>query len=89
MGFFDFLNPKKAIEKKISAVVHEKIGGSLGDIKAMTDRTERRHKLQDLVEREMRAQANTIIPGPLQKHSNKIIESAAVNLVNELDAQFD
>jgi len=89
MGFFDFLNPKKAIEKKISSIVQNKIGANLGEIKSMTDRTARKRKLQEMIEVEMRAEANSVIPGPLQKHSNKIIESATIKLVNELDAKFD
>ncbi len=88
MGFFDFLNPKKAIEKKISSIVQQKIGASLGEIKSMTDKGARKRKLQEVIEVEMRAQAREVIPGPLQKHSNNIIKSASKKLVDELDAKM-
>ena len=86
MGFFDFLNPKKAIEKKMSAAVEGKIGPKLAEIKGMKDKAARRRKLEEVVQAEMRSQANQVIPGPLQKHSATIINNASKTLVDKLEA---
>ena len=88
MGFLDFLNPKKAIEKKISSEVEKSLGSSLGEIKSMTDASARRAKLEQVVGAEMRSQANDHIPGALQKHSNKIIANATTDLVNKIDSEI-
>ncbi len=88
MGFLDFLNPKKAIEQKISTEVERKLGASLGEIKSMTDKSARRRKLEEVIGAEMRSQANTVIPGALQKHSNAIIKSATTKLVDKIDANL-
>jgi hypothetical protein len=39
-------------------------------------------------ESEMRSEANEHIPGPLRKHSDKIIKNASKDLVDKLDAQM-
>jgi hypothetical protein len=88
MGFFDFLNPKKAIEKKISRTVEREIGPELRQLRAMQDPTQRRNNLTRMVEKHLQQQANTVIPPALRKHSRGIIKNATKNLVTKLEAQL-
>jgi hypothetical protein len=88
MGFFDFLNPKKAIEKKISRTVERQIGPELRQLKALNDPNKRRSQLTRMVEQHLQRQANEVIPASLRKHSRLIIKSASKNLVAKLEQQL-
>lgn len=83
MGLFDFLNPKKRIEK----LLQEKVMGQVME-KAKTLIKEKgeekaREELKAFATSKIQEQANSVIPGPLQKHSDKIIEGAAGKVVDQ------
>ncbi len=88
MGLLDFLNPKKAIEKKLSQTVERTLGPGLGDLKSISDPRARRATLTRMVEEQLQRQASNIIPSALQKHSHGIVQSVSRNLVTKLDQQL-
>lgn len=88
MGLLDFLNPKKAIEKKLSQTVERSLGPGLGDLKRISDPAARRITLTRMVDEQLQKQAREIIPSALQKHSHGIIQSVSRNLVTKLEQQL-
>jgi hypothetical protein len=88
MGLLDFLNPKKAIEKKLSQTVERTLGPGLGELRNISDPGARRATLTRMVEDQLRRQANNVIPSALQKHSHGIVQSVSRNLVTKLEQQL-
>jgi hypothetical protein len=88
MGFFDFLNPQRAIERELSRVAEGKIGAKLAELRAIPDRIARRRRLFHMVESEVRFQASDYIPRSLRRHSETIIENATRRLVDEIDEEL-
>lgn len=88
MGLLDFLNPKKAIEKKLSRTVEQSLGPGLGDLKNISDPGVRHATLTRMVEEQLRREAGNIIPSALQKHSQGIVQSVAGSLVTKLEQQL-
>lgn len=88
MGLLDFLNPKKAIEKKLSQTVERNLGPGLGELKNISDPGARRATLTRMVEEQLQKQANNIIPSALQKHSRGIVQNVSNTLVVKLEQQL-
>lgn len=88
MGLLDFLNPKKAIEKKLSQTVERTLGPGLGDLRNISDPGARRATLTRMVEDQLQRQAASVIPSALQKHSRGIVQSVSSKLVAKLEQQL-
>lgn len=88
MGLLDFLNPKKAIEKKLSQTVERTLGPGLSDLKSISDPGARRATLTRMVEEQLQRQAASVIPSALQKHSRGIVQSVSSKLVTKLEQQL-
>ncbi len=88
MGLFDFLNPKKTIEKKLTRSVEREMGHELTSLRSERDPVKRREKLARAVEIRLQAQANQVIPNSLRKHSKPIMKNVSKNLVAKLDQQL-
>ncbi|MCP4449197.1 MAG: hypothetical protein GY811_28280 [Myxococcales bacterium] len=63
MGLLDFLNPKKAIEKKLSQAVERTLRPGLSNLSNISDPRARRVTLTRMVEEQLQQQAGTIIEG--------------------------
>ncbi len=88
MGFLDFLNPKKTIEKKLSRAVEQEIGPELINLKNELDPARRHTLLTRLVEAKIQSKAAETIPAAMQKHSQPIIQNVSQNLVAKLNEQL-
>lgn len=83
MGLFDFLNPKKKIEK----LLQDKVMGPVLE-KAMTSIKEKgeekaKEEIKAFAVAKCQEHANSTIPGPLQKYSDKIIDKVAGNVAEK------
>jgi hypothetical protein len=77
MGLFDFLNPKKKIEKLLSEkVVAQAVEKAKGLLKEKGEE-KAKDEIKTFAADEMKKHANSIIPGPFQNKAGEIIDKAA------------
>jgi hypothetical protein len=83
MGLFDFLNPKKKIEKLLS----EKVMGQVVEkaTKAIKEKGEEkaREEIKVFAADLMTKQADSIIPGPFKSKAGEIIDKAADKIADK------
>jgi len=85
MGFFDFLNPKKAVQNKLAGAVEDMVMDEVDDrLGGITSEPDLRDKLQGLIEEKMQEQAAQIIPSALESASDSLIRSAAEGLTAKM-----
>jgi|SwirhirootsSR3_FD_contig_41_12082065_length_377_multi_2_in_0_out_0_1 hypothetical protein len=82
MGLFDFLNPKKKIEKLLSDKVMTQVVEKA--TKAIKEKGEEKAKdeIKTFAADEMKKHANSIIPAPFQSKAGEIIEKAAEKMAD-------
>jgi hypothetical protein len=83
MGLFDFLNPKKKIEK----LLQDKVGAEVvaKAIQLIKEKGEEAAKdqVKTFAADKMKEQASAVIPAPLQSKAGEIIDSAAEKMADK------
>jgi two-component SAPR family response regulator len=82
MGLFDFLNPKKKIEKMLSdKVLNQAVEKATKVIKEKGEE-KAKDEIKNFAAEEMKKHASSVIPGPFQDKAGEIIDKAAEKLAD-------
>ncbi len=83
MGLFDFLNPKKKIEKLLSDKVMTQVIEKATKLIKEKGEEKAKDEIKTFAADEMKKHAGSIIPSPFQSKANEIIEKAAEKMADK------
>jgi len=86
MGFFDFLNPKKAVQNKLMGAVRGDVLSRVGNLKDVGE-DQLKDRLTSLIADQMSEKSSGVIPSAMQPYSDKLIDAAATRMTDELIGQ--
>ena len=82
MGLFDFLNPKKKIEKLLSDKVITQVVEKATKLIKEKGEEKAKDEIKGFAAEEMKKHANSIIPAPFQSKASEIIDKASEKIAD-------
>jgi hypothetical protein len=82
MGLFDFLNPKKKIEKLLSDKVITQVVEKATKLIKEKGEEKAKDEIKTFAAEEMKKHANSIIPAPFQNKAGEIIDKASEKIAD-------